>query len=49
MDQQLRIASYAAGAGITYPPSYFNYYSTHYYKNNPSIPQVPGSMSQRVV
>ena len=51
MDQQLRIASYAAGAGITYPPptSYFNYYSTHYYKNNPAIPQVPVSISQRVV
>lgn len=49
MDQQLRIASYAAGAGITYPSSYFNYYSPHYYKNNPTIPQVPGSISQRVV
>lgn len=49
MDQQLRIASYAAGAGITYPSSYFNYYSPHYYKNNPAMPQVPGSISQRVV
>ena len=49
MDQQLRIASYAAGAGITYPSSYFNYYSPHYYKNNPAMPQVPGTISQRVV
>lgn len=49
MDQQLRIASYAAGAGISYPPSYFNYYSPHYYKNNPGISQVPVSISQRVV
>lgn len=47
MDQQLRIASYAAGAGITYPPSYFNYYSSHYYKNNPT--QVAGNITQRVV
>ncbi|PFX33176.1 homeobox protein ceh-12-like [Stylophora pistillata] len=47
MDQQLRIASYAAGAGITYPPSYFNYYSSHYYKNNPA--QVTGNITQRVV
>ena len=49
MDQQLRIASYAAGAGISYPPSYFNYYSPHFYKNSPTMPQVPGSISQRVV
>jgi len=49
MDQQLRIASYAAGAGISYPPSYFNYYSSHFYKNNPGISQVPSSISQRVV
>ena len=46
MDQHMRLAGYTNG--MTYPPSYLNFYPPHYLKNASSV-QTQNAINQRIM